>query len=148
MFTLPLTCVLLLQTSEFNCIDMANTMYAFVAMNAAPGLQALDAMAQHLNTHYSDYGSVEMTQMLYGFSQLSFHPGAVVGRVVVAFNRQPQLFDANSKRLLSYALPSLEGNNPTLGVLNSKDVSDESDMATGDEDVREADRTFSTAAAQ
>jgi hypothetical protein len=110
--------------SEFNQVDMANIMYAFVAMKAAPGLQALDAMAQHVNTNYSLYGQVEMTQMMYGFSRLSFHPGAVVGRVMVVFQRHPDLFDANSKRLLRNALPALEGSNPQLGILNSRDFDD------------------------
>lgn len=109
------------QISEFNQIDMANVMYAFVAMEAAPGLQALDAMANHVNANYADYGQAEMAQVLYGFARLAFHPGAVVGRVMVVYNRNPDLFTANAYRLLSYALPVLEGVDGSLGALASRD---------------------------
>ena len=110
-----------MQTDKFNQIDMANVMYAFVAIRAAPGLQALDSMAQHVNTHYPLYGQAEMAQMMYGFSRLLFHPGAVVGRVMVVFHRHPDLFDTNSKRLLTIALNALEGNNPSMGALGARE---------------------------
>jgi hypothetical protein len=100
---------------------MANVMYGFVAMRTSPGLQALDAIAQHVNTNYSIYGQVEMAQVMYAFARLSFHPGAVVGRVMVVYHRHPDLFDANSHRLLAHALPSLEGTNPSIGALGSRD---------------------------
>ena len=104
------------QISEFNQVDMANVMYAFVAMEAAPGLQALDAMANHVNADYASYGQAEMAQVLYGFARLAFHPGAVVGRVMVVYNRNPDLFTANAYRLLSYALPVLEGVDGSVGA--------------------------------
>ena len=54
-----------MQTDEFNHVDMANVMSAFVAMRAAPGLRALDAIADHVNAHYSRYGAMEMSQARY-----------------------------------------------------------------------------------
>ena len=59
----PKLTVVRLQISEFNEIDVANVMYGCVAMQLTPGLQALDALAQHVNTNYAQYGSSEMAQV-------------------------------------------------------------------------------------
>ena len=59
-------------------------------------------------------------QVLYGFARFNFHPGAVVGRVTVVFQRHPDFFTAKSHHLLNYALPALEGRNPSVSLLGSR----------------------------
>jgi hypothetical protein len=99
---------LCVQVTEFNHIDIANVMCGLVGVKHAPAVQALDVLADHVNMHYAQYTPVEMTQVLYGFARMSFHPGAVVGRVLVVFNLYPDIFDANSHRLLTYTLAVLD----------------------------------------
>lgn len=89
-------------------MDIANFAYAFVAMEYDPGLLTLDAIARHVNDRYTEYGPVEMAQVLYGFAFFGFHPGAVLGRVSVVYRRRPELFDKNARRLIQYALTSLD----------------------------------------
>lgn len=87
---------------------MANFAYAFVAMEYDPGLLTLDAIARHVNDRYTEYGPVEMAQVLYSFAYFGFHPGAVLGRVSVVYRRRPELFDKKARRLIQYALASLD----------------------------------------
>lgn len=87
---------------------MANFAYSFVAMEYDPGLLTMDAIARHVNDRYTEYGPVEMAQVLYSFAYFGFHPGAVLGRVSVVYRRRPELFDRNARRLIQYALASLD----------------------------------------
>lgn len=68
----------------------------------------MDAIARHVNDRYTEYGPVEMAQVLYSFAYFGFHPGAVLGRVSVVYRRRPELFDKNARRLIQYALASLD----------------------------------------
>lgn len=105
-----------MQVNEFNHIDVANLMCGLVSVRHAPAVQVLDVLADHVNANYAQYTPVEMAQVLYGFARMSFHPGAVVGRVVVVFNLYPDIFDANSHRLLAYALPVLDRSAPQISL--------------------------------
>jgi hypothetical protein len=109
----------LLQVDELNDIDVASIMYSYSSMMSNPGLVALDALAVHVNTKYDTYGPAEMAQTLYGFARLNFHPGAVVGRVMVVFRRDPGLFDNSAVKLIDYALGVLDNQNPKTAALGS-----------------------------
>lgn len=110
---------------------MANFAYSFVAMEYDPGLLTLDAIARHVNDRYTEYGPVEMAQVLYSFAYFGFHPGAVLGRVSVVYRRRPELFDKSARRLIQYALSSLDKQAMVSAPLASYEFDQGSSSAVG-----------------